>query len=238
MKIAEKIIERAANGNHHSRIAAKKLSRYTIYPLTFGGMLGALGFPLSSIGAAVGLIGLGVSFAMKDIISNFFSGVLLMVTRPFEVGDQIKSQGHQGVVEDVKIRATEIKTFDGKMVIIPNSKLYNDVVVNNTGYNKRRLEVVVGVGYDDDIDLARDKALQALKDADSVSEDPEPEVLVEELAGSSVNLKLRGWTERGRSNVVQASSEVTDLVKKYLDEEGIDIPYPIRTIKQDGGEEQ
>jgi small-conductance mechanosensitive channel len=221
---------RKRGGDKHASITAKKLSAYIIYPLTLLALMGLFGLPLSAIGAAVGLIGLGISFALKDMIANFFSGVLIMATRPFKVGDQIEVGGESGTVEDIQVRATAIKTFDGRKVIVPNSRLYNDTVINNTAYDLRRFDVVVGIGYDDDIEKAKEKSLEALKEAETVTDDKEPEVLVSELGGSSVNLKLRGWTNPSRSSLVAASSEVTQNVKKKLDEEGIDIPYPIRTV--------
>ncbi|MFP4229530.1 MAG: mechanosensitive ion channel family protein [Candidatus Nanohaloarchaea archaeon] len=221
---------RKRSGDPHAAVTAKKLTAYIIYPLTFVAVLGVFGFPLSALGAAVGLIGLGISFALKDMIANFFSGVLILTTRPFKVGDQISVEGEAGTVQDIKVRATDVKTYDGRKVIVPNSKLYNDTVVNNTAYDERRFDVVVGIGYDDDIEKAKSKGLEALNDSEKVSDHSEPQVLVSELGDSSIKLKLRGWTKPSRASLVAASSEVTQNVKEYFDEEGIDIPYPIRTV--------
>jgi len=217
-------------GDKHAKKSAKRLSAYVIFPLTFIAILGVFGVPLSALGAAVGLIGLGLSFALQDIIANFISGVLIMVNRPFKIGDQIEAGGEEGTIEDIKTRATEVKTYDGRKVIIPNSDLYSKQVINNTGYGDRRLNVIVGISYDDDIKKAKELAEEVLNEAETVEEQPEPQVLVDELGGSSVNLKLRGWTDNRRANIVSAGSEVTQLVKEKYDEAGIDIPYPIRTV--------
>ncbi len=236
-KLSNFMVERAVkrrDGDPHAAVTGKKLTSYLIYPLTLLGVLGVFGFPLSALGAAVGLIGLGISFALKDMIANFFSGVLILATRPFKVGDQISVGDEAGTVRDIRIRATDVKTYDGRKVIVPNSKLYNDTVVNNTAYDERRFDVVVGIGYDDDIEKAREKGLEALRDSEKVSDHQDPQVLVSELGDSSVELKLRGWTKPSRASLVAASSDVTQKVKEHYDDEGIDIPYPIRTVFMEG----
>lgn len=232
-RISNIFIDRAIesrSGDKHAAVTAKKTSAYVIYILTFVAVLAAFGVSPSALGAAVGLIGLGLSFALKDMISNFISGLMIMVNRPFKIGDQIDAEGEIGKVEDIRIRATDVKTFDGRKVIIPNSKLYNNTVINNTAYNNRRFDVVVGISYSDDIKKAKELAKETLEEAETVEEDPEPQVLVDELGGSSVNLKLRGWTDTGRASIVAASSEITHLVKDKFNQNDIEIPFPIRTI--------
>lgn len=217
-------------GDTHVVKTAKKFSAYIIYALAFVVMLGVFGVPLAALGTAVGLIGLGLSFALKDMIANFVSGMMILISRPFKIGDQIEVEGEEGTVRDIRIRATDIKTYDGRKVVVPNSTLYNGTVVNNTAYDERRFDVVVGVGYGDDINHAKELAHEALEDAEQVSEEHDTEVFVDELGESSVNLKLRGWTKPSRANLVRASSEVTQLVKEKYDDAGIDIPFPIRTV--------
>ncbi|MFB6204610.1 MAG: mechanosensitive ion channel family protein [Candidatus Nanohaloarchaea archaeon] len=214
----------------HAIRTAQRLSGY----LTFGGaaivILGVLGVPLSALGTAVGLIGLGLSFALKDIIANFVSGLMILINKPFRIGDQIEIEGEAGTVKDIRVRATDIKTYDGRKMVVPNSSLYSETVINNTAYTRRRFDVVVGIGYDEDIEAAKELAEESLEEAEHVMDDPAPEVLVSELGGSSVNLKLRGWTNPQRADLNEASSEVTQLVKEKYDEAGIDIPFPIRTV--------
>lgn len=232
-QISNILVERAIRkrgGDQHVSKTGKKLTSYIIYPITFVVALTVFGFPISSLGAAVGLIGLGLSFALKDMIANFISGLFIMINRPFKIGDQIEVGGEAGTVRDIKIRATEIKTYDGRQVIVPNSTLYNGTVINNTAYDNRRFEVIVGIGYEEDIEEAKELAIETLEEAETVESDPEPQVLVNELGGSSVNLKLRGWTKPSKANMVKSASEVTQIVKEKYDDAGIDIPYPIRTI--------
>lgn len=232
-KASNLLVERAVKrrgGDQHASKTAKKLTSYIIYPLTFVAAISVLGFPLASLGAAVGLIGLGLSFAVRDMIANFISGIMIMINRPFKIGDQVEVQGEAGTVRDIRIRATDIKTYDGRKVIVPNSTMYNGTVINNTAYDERRFEVIVGVGYDDYVEEAKELGMETLEEAENVESEPEPQVLVDELGGSSVNLKLRGWSKPSKANMVKSASEVTQLVKEKYDEAGIDIPYPIRTV--------
>lgn len=232
-KFSNYLIERSIkkkNGDQHAIVTAKKISAYVIYSLTIVVVMGIFGLPLTALASAVGLIGLGVSFALKDMIANFISGLMILINRPFKIGDQITVEGESGTVKDIQIRATAVKTYDGRKVIVPNSTLYNDTVINNTAYDERRFEVVVGVGYDDNIEKAKELAMETLEEAEGVDPDPEPQVLVNELGGSSVDVKLRGWTKPSKANMVKSASEVTQLVKEKYDEAGIDIPFPIRTV--------
>lgn len=227
--IIGKSMQRKGTGEHAQK-SAKRLTAYIIYPLTLVALLSVFGVPLSALGTVVGLVGLGVSFALKDIIANFISGLLILVNQPIKIGDQIEVEGEEGTVKDIKTRATEIKTYDGRKVIVPNSQLYSNQVINNTGYGSRRFNVIVGIGYDDEIKKAKELAEEVLDEAESVEKEPEPQVLVDELGGSSVNLKLRGWTDNRKANIVSGGSEVTQLIKEKYDDAGIDIPYPIRTV--------
>lgn len=228
-RITERAVERRGGVDDHVTATLKKTSSYVIYSIALVLVLGAF-VPLSALGAAVGLIGLGISFALREMIANFISGVMILLHRPFKIGDQIEAEGEQGTVDDIRIRATDVKTFDGRKVMIPNSKLYNDTVINNTAYENRRFDVVVGIGYDEDIQEAKTLAGEALNESETIEEDPAPQVVVEELGDSSVGIKLRGWTSSRRAGIVKASSEVTQKVKEKYDENGIDIPYPIRTV--------
>lgn len=232
-KLSNKAVEKAINkrSDHaHAEFTAKKATSYAIYTIAGFAILGAFGVPLSALSTFLGLIGLGLSFALRDTIANFIAGLMIMVNQPFKVGDQIETQGEEGTVKNIRIRATDIRTYDGKLVIIPNSQLYNDVVINNTAYDERRFKVIVGVGYDDDVQKAKELAEETLEEIEEIEDEPASQVLVEELGGSSVNLQLRGWTKPSKANMVAVTSDVTQKIKEKYDAEGIDIPYPIRTV--------
>ncbi len=228
-RILEKSIKNKGGDAHDVKVSKKVLS-YIIYPILLIIVLGILGVSITALGALLGLLGLGIAFALQDLIANFISGLLILITRPFKIGDQIEADGEKGTIKDINIRATQIKTYDGRKAIIPNSNLYNNIVINNTAYNERRFEVVVGIGYEENIKKAKKLAKESLKESELIKEEPKPQVLVDELGGSSVNLKLRGWTQPEMANLKQSTSEITQKIKEKYDENGINIPFPIRTI--------
>lgn len=149
------------------------------------------GFMPASLVSALGVGGIAIGFAFKGIFQNFLAGILLLFTEPFRIGDQIKYKDFEGTVEDIQTRATTIKTYDGRRVIIPNAELFTNAVTVNTAYDKRRLQYDVGIGYGDDIARARELMLEAMREVDGVLSDPGPEALVMDLAESSVNIRAR-----------------------------------------------
>ncbi|MGM8887037.1 mechanosensitive ion channel family protein, partial [Psychrobacter sp. 1U2] len=159
------------------------------------------------------------------------SGILLLLSEPFRIGDQIVSGDYEGTVEDIKIRATTIRTYDGRQVVIPNSDLYTSALTVNTAYKQRRLQVAVGIGYEDDIETAKAEILRALDKADSVSTKAKPSVIATGFGGSSIDLTVRWFIEDGtQANKVASIHQVIVEIKTALDAADINIPFPIRTI--------
>ena len=180
--------------------------------------------------AGLGITSVAIGFAFKDILQNWLAGLLLLIRRPFLVGDEIVVNDFEGKVEWIETRATMIRTYDGRRVIIPNADVFTNAVTVNTAFPVRRSEYVVGIGYGDRIEDARSAILAALADLEVVEHDPAPEVLVWDLAGSSVNLKVRWWSESRRTNVVHVQATVVEAIKKALDRAGIDMPYPTQVV--------
>ena len=190
-------------------------------------------FPSFTPANLVGALGIGsvaVGFAFKDIFQNFLAGILILVTRPFAVGDQIIFKDYEGTVEDIQTRATFIKTYDGRRVIIPNGELYTNSVTVNTAFPQRRWQYDIGIGFGDDIEKAREIILEVLREAEDVSPDPKADVIVVELAESSVNLRARWWTMSYIADGLNAQDRVLTRVKQRLAENGIDLPFPTRQI--------
>lgn len=183
--------------------------------ITPGDLIGGLGVSSVAIG-----------FAFKDILQNMLAGVLILLRQPFEVGDQIVSGGHEGTVEKIETRATMIKTYDGRRVVIPNSTIYTDSVVVNTAFETRRSEYDIGIGCNDDWDIARKAIVKACAGIEGVESDPAPETIPVELGDSSNVVRLRWWTKSDRASQIHAFGEVIQAVCKALDDEGIDMPYP------------
>ena len=189
------------------------------------------GFTPASLLSTLGVGGVAIGFAFKDIFQNFLAGILLLVTEPFKINDQIKYKDFEGTVETIQTRATTIKTYDGRRVVIPNAELFINAVTVNTAYDQRRLQYDVGIGYGDDIAQARQLMLEAMKGVDGVLADPAPEALLVDLAGSSVNIRIRWWINPPRrADVMDAQDRVLEAVKNTLTAHGIDLPFPTQQI--------
>ena len=190
-------------------------------------------FPSFTPANLVGTLGIGgvaIGFAFKDIFQNFLAGILILITRPFHVGDQIRFNDFEGTVEDIQTRATYIKTYDGRRVIIPNGELYTSAVTVNTAFQNRRWQYDIGIGYGDDIETARGIILTAMREAEDVSPDPKADVVVVALAGSTVNLRARWWTTSRMADGLNAQDRVLTRVKQGLTAAGIDLPFPTQQI--------
>ncbi|MEM1086603.1 MAG: mechanosensitive ion channel family protein [Pseudomonadota bacterium] len=179
----------------------------------------------SSLFAGLGVSSVAIGFAFKDILQNWLAGLLILLRQPFEVGDQIVAQDYEGTVQHIETRSTIIKTYDGMHAIIPNSEIYTNAVLVKTAREKRRSQYDIGIGYGDDPDAAREKLLSMLQGIQNIESDPEPQVLMWDLAASWVTLRLRWWTDTRRADVVAVRSQIIEGIKKTLDDAGIDMPY-------------
>jgi len=202
--------------------------------IMLGGML-AVTIVAPSVKPADIIAGLGVGsvaigFAFKDILQNMLAGILILLRQPFEVGDQIISGGHEGTVEKIETRATFIKTYDGRRVVIPNSDIYTSAVTVNTAFDTLRSQYDIGIGCNDDWAKAKKLMIDAAKEVEGVVDDPAPEVIPVALADSSNNIRLRWWTKSDRATVIHTFGEVLENVYAALDSEGIDMPYPTQVV--------
>jgi len=190
--------------------------------------ISALGIQTASLVAVIGAAGLAIGLALQGSLANFAAGVLMIIFRPYKLGDLVQVAGTEGFVEEVDIFTTVLRTPDKTKITIPNGQIMDGQITNYTEAENRRMELVVGIGYDDDIDRARDVILDAVKASEYVLDDPAPAVTVAELGDSSVNLAVRPWV--ASSTYAPASHEITELVKKALDAAGISIPFPQRDV--------
>lgn len=190
--------------------------------------IGALGVQTASLVAVIGAAGLAIGLALQGSLANFAAGVLMIIFRPYKLGDLVNVAGTEGFVEEVDVFTTVLRTPDKTKIIIPNGQIMADQIVNYTESEKRRLDLVIGIGYPDDIDRARDVLVEAVKRSEYVLADPPPQVTVAELGDSSVNLAVRPWVKS--ETYAPASHEVTERVKKALDAAGINIPFPQRDV--------
>jgi small conductance mechanosensitive channel len=186
--------------------------------------VGKLGFDTSSMVALVGAAGLAVGFALQNSLNNFASGVMLIVFRPFKNGDFVEAGGTTGVVENITIFTTIMKTGDNREIIVPNGSIFGGTITNYSARDTRRVDMLFGIGYSDDLLLAK-KVLTEIIAADSrILKDPAPTIAINDLGDSSVNFKVRPWVKS--ADYWDVLSDVTEKVKLTFDEQGISIPYP------------
>lgn len=190
--------------------------------------LGQLGVQTASFVAVVGAAGLAIGLALQGSLSNFASGVLILIFKPFKIGDFIEAAGTSGVVKSIQIFTTELSTGDNKHIIIPNSGVTSGTITNYSTNDTRRVDLTVGIGYGDDIDKARDLMLDEIAKDDRILKDPGANVAVVELADSSVNFVVRPWVKSADYWGVYFG--LTEAIKKRFDAEGISIPYPQQDV--------
>jgi len=187
-----------------------------------------LGVETASFVMVLGAAGLAIGLALQGSLSNFAAGVLMIIFKPFKVGDYIEGGGVAGVVEEIQIFTTQLTTPDNKQVIVPNAQMTGGNIVNYSSKGTRRVDLVAGIGYEDDIDKAR-SVLEGILAAESrILEDPAPTIAVSELADSSVNFVVRPWVNVG--NYWDVYFALNEAIKKQFDANDISIPFPQRDI--------
>jgi len=189
---------------------------------------GQLGIKTTSFLAILGAASLAVGLALKDSLANFSSGVMLILFRPFLVGDWVTAAGETGKVEKITVFNTVLSTGDNQRKIIPNGAIANNTITNITANPTRRIELIVGIGYDDDLRAAKDILWEIINDEPRILKDPKPLVAVAELADSSVNLVLRPWT--ATADYWDVYYALVEKIKLTFDEKGINIPYPQQDV--------
>ena len=179
----------------------------------------------------LGVSGVAVGFAFRDILQNFLAGILILITEPFVINDQIVFKDFEGTVEKIQTRATTIRTYDGTKIVIPNAELFTNSVKVNTAFEKRRLQYDIGIGYGDDIAQAKQVILEVLNNNPEAIADPPPEALVVDLADFTINIRARWWVNPPRRAEVLDSQDVvlTQLCEKLV-AAGIDLPFPTQQI--------
>jgi small conductance mechanosensitive channel len=183
-----------------------------------------VGIETTSIVAILGAASFAVGLALQGSLSNFAAGVMLIIFHPFKVSEYIEAAGVKGTVEEIGVFVTRLLTPDNKVIYVPNSKLFGDVITNYSERDVRRVDMVFGISYTDDIDKAKKIIADVLGSHPKVLKEPEPMIVVSELADSSVNFAVRPWVNT--PDYWDVYFEITEIIKKRFDEEGISIPFP------------
>ena len=190
--------------------------------------ISALGIQTTSFIAVLGAAGLAVGLALQGSLSNFASGVLIVLFRPYKVGDFVEAAGISGSVEEVQILTTVLKTGDNKRVIVPNSQIMDGIITNYSANDTRRVDMVIGVSYSDDLDKVRQTLKELVAAEDRILDEPACTIAVSELGDSSVNFVVRPWV--ATADYWGVMFDMTEAVKKRFDEEGISFPFPQRDV--------
>lgn len=206
------------------------LVKAILYVSLFIGIATILGVPMSSFLAILGAAGLAIGLALQGSLSNFAGGVLILLFKPFKVGDVITGQGHTGTVSKIDILYTHMLTFDNKEIIIPNGNLANSDVVNISAMPTRRMDINVGVSYDTDLKKARQAIFEILKNDSRVHTEPEPVVWLNNFGDNSLDLVVRAWTDSG--DLWPVYFDTMEKIKETFDSKQIEIPFPQRVVHQ------
>ncbi|MEJ2172815.1 MAG: mechanosensitive ion channel family protein [Woeseiaceae bacterium] len=190
--------------------------------------ISALGIQTTSFIAVLGAAGLAVGLALQGSLSNFASGVLIVLFRPYKVGDFVEAAGISGSVEEVQILTTVLKTGDNKRVIVPNSQIMDSIITNYSANDTRRVDMVIGVSYSDDLDKVRQTLKELVAAEDRILDEPACTIAVSELGDSSVNFVVRPWV--ATADYWGVMFDMTEAIKKRFDEEGISFPFPQRDV--------
>ena len=227
IKIVIKIISSAlerSNTEDTVRIFVTNLLNTLLMIVVFIAAINQLGIQTTSIIAVLGAAGLAIGLALQGSLSNFAAGILIVIYRPYKVGDYIQADNHLGTVDDIQIFSTVLRTPDNKIVVVPNGSIMNGSIVNFSHQKERRIDIVIGCSYDDDIDKVKEVLADVLSKDERILTEPKPRIALSELADSSVNFIVRPWVKN--SEYLDVLYSLLEEIKKRFDQEGISIPYP------------
>lgn len=228
-RLTQKALDKSGRIDKTITIFMAGVVRYAILILTIVAVLDRFGVETTSLVALLGAAGLAVGLAMQGTLSNIAAGVMLLFFRPFRVGDFVDAGGISGTVDSINLFTTDMNTADNVHIVVPNSKIWGQAITNYSHNETRRLDIPVGISYSSDIDRALEVARKVVTADERVLDEPAPVFATGELADSSVNLIIRGWTRTG--DFWQAKWDLTKAIKEAFDREGIDIPFPHRTVQ-------
>lgn len=217
-------------GDRSTEILVGRLGYGAVWVLGTVIALGVLGLDFGALLGALGLTSVAIGFSLKDVLSNYISGVILLAARPFRINDQVVIDDFEGTITQIQLRGTTLRTYDGRLVYIPNQEVFTASIINNTASPHRRSSVMVGIDYDADINTAKQVIANVLETMNGVEKEPPPDILVRELAASTVNIEVRFWVNSRRLGFLGMTSDVAQGIKEALQQAGIEMPTEIQTI--------
>jgi small conductance mechanosensitive channel len=232
-KLVQKGVDRALGSAHvsissllHRMIVSSVRNLIVLFGILIA--ISQLGVSLGPLLAGIGIAGFIIGFALQDSLSNFASGMMILMYRPFDVGDVVEAGGVKGRVNQMSLVNTTFLTLDNQRLIVPNNLIWQSVITNVTAQHTRRIDLMFGISYEDDVEKAERVLLEIVESHEAVLDDPEPVIKLHELGDSSVNFIVRPWVKTGV--YWETYWDLTKAVKLRFDEEGISIPFPQRDV--------
>lgn len=231
-RIISKILRRAMSKGKAGLNVTNLLADSTRWTIIVIGTITALQrfFDVTAFLAGLGIIGFTVGFALQDVMKNFAAGIILLIQQPFSVGETIGVKGFDGTVTEINLRTTDMTALDGRIITLPNADVLANPIINYTRAERRRIELPVGVAYDADTELVRKLVLDVFPNVPGFVAEPAPMVGFSNFGDSSLELNTYFWIDTLKTNPIAAKDSAFTLIKAALDKQGIDIPFPIRTI--------
>jgi small conductance mechanosensitive channel len=190
-------------------------------------------FDVSAFLAGLGILGFTIGFALQEIMQNFVAGMILLVQQPFDIRNLVSISSYTGTVSAINMRTTEVKTLDGRLIIIPNAQVLSNPIENYSRADLLRVDLPIGVGYETDLDMAKATILEALPSIKGYLPDPVPSIIYHSFGESSIDMDIRFWINTEENNLFDARDEAVIVTKRALDAKGVNIPFPIRTVQME-----
>jgi len=228
-KMVRKALEKRET-DHEVKLVIVNIIRWSIVAIGVFVALHQMGFDLSAFLVSLGVVGFTIGFALQDISKNLVAGMLLLLQQPFDIGNVIGIDGYTGTVLNVDLRATEIRTLDGKIVLIPNADVYSHPITNFSRETKRRLDLTIGVACDSDLEFARGTALKAIADIEGLLTDPAPKLAFHNFGDSTIDCTLYFWINTQENGILDAKDAAVIGINSAFVENGIEMPYPVQTV--------
>lgn len=232
--VAARLVERGLSRRDldpELTLLISRISRWTIIIFGTFQALAQVDFNLGGFLTGLGIIGFTIGFALQDIAKNFVAGILLLVQQPFDIGNAIEVQGNGGTVIDIQVRSTTIKTWDGRIIIIPNADIYTSVITNYSQSIKRRVELALGVAYDSDLDQVTSVLEETLSGLEGIiQDDPAPSIYFQTFGDSAINLTIYFWCDTAVLSPLVAQDQALKAVKAAFEKAHISIPYPVTAV--------
>ena len=232
--LADRWIRKLAGKRIENTETVKVLARLGRWSILIVGTVIALeqvNFNVTGFVAGLGIAGFTIGFALQDIARNFVSGLLLLIRQPFNIGDAVEISGFKGTIMDIDIRDTSIKTWDGELVILPNTNVLENPIKNFSGLTKRRRTVRIGVGYNEDLTRAKTSFLTAIQNVAGVESDPAPSLIAKELGDSALLVDAYFWVDQTKSDLFGVHSAVVQAINEAAQRDKINLPYPVQTVR-------